>query len=226
MEKLQFKSAQELSEYLAQHEFYLFASKPKRLKYISILLYALAGGDFNPAHIVSGFEDHSIFRGIVSHGSGIICRAEGYFVNNVHFTDKPVEIIASGFEFVNFRKPLRLNSVYYYEFKIYNFEKDKKNWKFDCDIVCKTTYPQQEVIASWKWKPIFIEHSKVPENKLKTLKPKGYFGNVLKHLLFRQGLDFSFCFLSLFFFGFGPVYLLLECLNLIPLVDCGFGSCF
>ena len=225
MEKLEFRSAQELHEYLQQHEFYVFTSKPKRLRHISILLYALAGGDFNSAHIIPGFEKYSIFKGIVSHGSGIICRAEGYFVNNVQFTEQPVEIVASGFESLSFRKPLRLHSVYCYEFKIYNFQKDKMNWKFDCDIVCKTTYPKQEVIAEWKWKPIFVEHSKVPKNELMTLKPKGYFSNVLKHLLFRPGFDFGLYALSLFFLGFGPVYLLLECFNFVPLVDVGLDFC-
>ena len=221
-----FNSAQDLSNYLSVNGSYTFVSKPKKLKQFTVLLQALAGGDFNPAHIVSGFEDYSLFKGIVSHGIGIISRAEGEFVNSIQFNKQPVEIIAAGFEFVKYSKPLRVGYVYQYEFKIYNLEKNKKNWNFDCDIVCKTISPETEIIASWRWKPIFVENLKIPKNKLEILKPKSYFINVFKYLFFEPISNFSLILFCNFIIFFGPVVILLQCLGLISVVDCHFEYCF
>lgn len=184
MKKYMFTSASGLNLWLAEHTTFTFTSKIRRLTRTDILLHALAGRDFNPAHIVEGYADKSLFKGIVSHGIGIISRAEGMFVKMMVF-ENPAEIIAAGFKEIKYYKPLRLNASYYYEYTISNMRPIKNRLDFDCHISCIAfDEGKKATIAEWDWKPSFVEPTKLSRAERRQLIPVSYALNVFRYFVF------------------------------------------
>ena len=219
--KNNFASVVVLYNWLLENKVYRFSSKPKKLRKIHILFHSLAGRDFNPAHIVSDFADKSIFKGIVSHGIGILSRAEGYFVQMIQF-EKSVEIIALGFESVQYYKPLRLGSVYHYEFDLSNLRQVKNRWDFDCQVRCVV---EGKVVAEWLWKASFIEHMELSQEMKKVLNPKSYFWNVMNNF-FIEPLVNSFLFLIGVAVLLSPVFMILGNIGILPQSHADFSYCF
>ncbi len=141
------ESVEDFLLFLQEHKTYTISSEPKKLRWISCLLYTIAGAGVNPSHISSYFSRYSLFKGLVSHGSAVIAKGEGNFLKLFQFT-KPVEFISFGMNNVNYLTPIRLGDVYFYEYTISNLRKDRKMWKFDCHIVCKVG---DNIVAQWDW---------------------------------------------------------------------------
>lgn len=208
-----FTSASALNLWLAEHTTFTFTSKKRKLTRTDILLHALAGRDFNPAHIVEGYADKSLFKGVVSHGIGIISRAEGAFVKMMVF-ENPVEIIAAGFKEIKYYKPLRLHASYYYEYTISNMRPVKNRFDFDCHITCIAFDEGKKVtIAEWDWKPSFVEPIKLSHAERRQLIPNSYFWNVFRYFLFEP-------FGSFVMYGIG-IPLILSIIPLMILQMCG-----
>lgn len=216
MKKIILDSIEELDKYLSKNKCFTFSSTPKKLSHAQILLFALATRDFNPAHIVSGFADKSIFKGIVSHGIGTVSRAEATYVEMVRFKE-PVELIAMGYEDIKYYKPLRLNSVYQYDYSISNLRSVKNRWDFDCHVVCKVIDLEVKVVAEWTWKTCYIKSPELSLSERKMLVPKSYFWNVFNHIFFQPVTT-----LLLMVIGFGGIFsgltiIILQLTGVIPI---------
>jgi acyl dehydratase len=184
-----FSSPQEMSAWIAEHGPFVVESRSAKLSYFQILLHAVADGDFNPAHCIPGFAEHSIFGGIVSHGIGTVSRAEGQFLALVQFA-RPVETIALGIDNLKYLLPLRRGDVYRYTYEISELREHKSRWNALCHVACKaTTFGKPErTVATWDWKPSFIEKPDVSEEVLELLRARSYAQNLVDKLI-RQPLE-------------------------------------
>jgi acyl dehydratase len=174
----QFVSVEQLFSWLQKNEKLVLVSKPRRLSRLRILLHSLASRDFNPAHCLSSFAPHSIFQTVVSHGIGMVARAEAEFLQLLQFK-KAGEWIALGIKDLSYLNPLRCGDTYEYVFEISKLQKGKKFWRMDCHITCRTINPEKRVIAEWQWLPAFVEHE-LPEKTLEELRPKSYGWSILR----------------------------------------------
>jgi acyl dehydratase len=180
MKQFNFKNVSELAKYLLQNGTFTINSKHQKLRKWNVLLMCIATGDFNPAHCQPGFAKHSIFGTMVSHGIGTLARAEAVFLQEVQFTEIPVEVIALGLE-SKYRAALPIGSVYYYKFTISNMVSKKNRWDMDCEIQCiiVNSDGSEKMIAHEVWHPSFVDHSNnVPLEKLELLRPKSYLASL------------------------------------------------
>ncbi|HZS42993.1 MAG TPA: MaoC/PaaZ C-terminal domain-containing protein [Candidatus Paceibacterota bacterium] len=173
-----FKTIDQMFHWLQDNHKLVLVSKPRRLSRLRILLHSLASRDFNPAHCLSSFAPHSIFHSVVSHGIGIVARAEAEFLQLLQF-DKAGEWIALGIKNLSYLKPLRCGDIYEYVFEISNVRKSQKFWKMDCQVTCRSIGSEQQVIATWHWIPALVKHE-LPEELLEELQPKHYGWNILR----------------------------------------------
>lgn len=181
-----FNSTENFVKWLEENEKFVFISKPKRLRSWHILLQSLASGDFNPAHTRPEFSKRSFFKTVVSHGIGIIARAEGQFVGLLpKYFAVPIEIIALGFDKIIYRSPLRLGDVYQYRFEISLVRLLKTRCDLSCHVVCEVLEPNPRIVAEYNWKPAIIEH-KADEESVRLLESKSYWQNVFEIFVFGQ----------------------------------------
>lgn len=176
-----FKSFQELAELLKESGQLVFNSKPKRLKLGRVHLLAVATGDFNPHYCHPEFaEEHSFFKGTVSHGIGIIARAEAEFVPllQMHF-GIPIETIALGYAGIRYRSPLKIGERYQYRFEITGIRVRKTRCDLTCHMVCEVLGPDARIIAEADWMPSIIEHPASPATEM-YLRPKSYLKNLFE----------------------------------------------
>lgn len=187
-----------------------FTSKPTKLRKLHILMQSLASGDFNPAHTRPEYAEKSFFGGIVSHGVGVLARAEGQFVQLFpRLFDSSVEIIALGYEKIEYLSPLRLGDTYEYRFEITDMKYRYARWDFDCSITCKVLKPKARIIARCLWKPSIVEHNNV--DAVRFLKPKWYIQSIFNILVLKPALQasmvsvFSFPIIMLFLITVGII---------------------
>ncbi len=225
-----FKSVGHLCEWLQKPQSLVFTSKPKRLGRWHILLHSLAGGDWNPAHCQSAFSKKSFFQGTVSHGVGVLARAEGQFVELLpRLLETPVEIITRGYGEVKYFAPLRLGDTYQYRFEITNprlrNDGGRPRINLDCRIICEVL---GQIVAEAKWKPSLVEHVRDPET-MRLLGSKSHVQNVMRVFLPAVAIWIA----GLLFYGFGlmlvvsgPLMFLLSTVGIIEMNSSGFGEYF
>lgn len=175
------KSFQELTELLKESGQLVFNSNPKRLKLGRVHLLAVATGDFNPHYCHPEFaEEHSFFKGTVSHGIGIIARAEAEFVPLLqkHF-GIPIETIALGYAGIRYRSPLKIGERYQYRFEITGARVRKTRCDLTCHMVCEVLGPDARIVAEADWMPSIIEHPATETTKA-YLRPKSYLKNLFE----------------------------------------------
>jgi len=228
-----FKSVGQLCEWLQKPQSLVFTSKPKRLGRWHILSHSLAGGDWNPAHCQPAFSKRSFFGGIVSHGVGILARAEGQFVELLPaLIETPVEIIARGYGAIKYRDPLRLGDIYQYRFEITNprlrNDGGRPRVNLNCRIICEILGPKARVVAEAEWKPSLVEHVRDPET-MRLLCSKSHIQNVTRVFLPAVAIWIA----GLLFYGFGlmlvasgPLVFLLSAVGIIEMNSSGFGEYF
>jgi acyl dehydratase len=206
------KSLDHLQKYLAENKTLTFSSSPRKLKRRHVLLQSLATGDFNPAHINTGLNNYSIFKGDVSQGIGTIGRAEGAFVQLFQFREKPVELIAFGMKHGwDYQKPLYVGNTYQYTYTISNLRNHRDNlWKFDCHIVCHNL-TTSKVVVEWDWVPGLVDHShEYTPAALQTFRPRSYWKSIYQTLILpelRTGLIVLAIAVFAFVLVFGPQYI-------------------
>jgi acyl dehydratase len=176
-----FKSFQQLTESLKESGQLVFNSKPKRLKLGRVHLLAVATGDFNPHYCHPEFaEEHSFFKSTVSHGIGIIARAEAEFVPLLqkHF-GIPIETIALGYAGIRYRSPLKIGERYQYRFEITGARIRKTRCDLTCHMVCEVLGSDARVVAEADWMPSIIEHPSTEATR-EYLRPKSYVKNLFE----------------------------------------------
>lgn len=175
-----FKTCQHFLDWLTKRQTFEFVSEPECLEMQDMQLLALATQDFNPHCCRPAFAKTSFFGNIVSHGIGIIARAEGWFVPFLqNCFEGPVEIGALGYDRIRYLSPLRLGEKYRYRFRITKACRRKNRIDLACHFTCEVLGPHARVVAEADWMPSLIQH---PSTKLteKYLRPRSYARNIVE----------------------------------------------
>ncbi len=184
------QSTYALTSFLEKNKELTFSSPAEKLSRWKIFLFSLAGNDFNPVHCQEGYTEHSIFKSIVSQGSGTIARAEGFFVNMMQFTE-PTEIIALGIDNLRYYAPLKMGTKYQYHYTLKLTDAKTNRQNYICDITCKTA---DTAIASWSWTISFIP---ITNKTVERIAIHSRTRNILKYLVFRPINAVVLCLISI-----------------------------
>jgi len=142
---------------------YTWQSKPVRASLWRLLLYALTSGDWNKVHInpITALLYRSNLGGLTYCADLVLSRTkEG--VHRVFAFDKTAEIIASGYEEVEFKQPVRVGMSFYYRFILADRrvirEKAICKWRFEV-LEART----DRLLYSGIWKSVYcpVEYSKL-----------------------------------------------------------------
>ena len=131
---------------------YSYISPKKKATQIWTFLFGLLSGDMNPIHInpFTSMNFKSRLGGLSRHGISTLAQAESFIFKVLKFKE-PTEIIAKGYNSIDYAKPVRIGDKLIYTYTLLRKKVNVAKKYSQCIWQIKGTNQQGEDVFSAEW---------------------------------------------------------------------------